>query len=170
MIQGAMTMPDLLTHALLAYALSRALAARYSWLDAGYVTVGMAGAFIPDIAKIALIVPGDRIAALLGIPFSWFGIHTLGGTVTGVLIGGVLTTTADRRRVVALLSLGASSHLLADALLRNATGHSYPLLWPLTAYAPPTPGLYHSADLWTIPAAGAAALLVILLVRRATSR
>lgn len=162
-------MPDLLTHALLAYTLCRALTYRYPWLDAGYVTVGMAGAFIPDVAKVALVVPGEYVAALLTIPFDWFAIHTLGGSVVGVLVGGVLTAPADRRRVLALLAVGASSHLLADALLQKASGHSYPLLWPLSASAPPTPGLYHSADLWTIPVAGVAALLVTLLVGRTTS-
>jgi membrane-bound metal-dependent hydrolase YbcI (DUF457 family) len=163
-----MTMPDLLTHALLAYTIARALSLHYQWLDGSDVTVGMAGAFIPDIAKIMLVVPGDHVGAILGMPFSWIGIHTLGGTLVGVLVGSALAAPADRRRATALLALGASSHLVADALLHKAAGHSYPLLWPLSTYAPPTPGLYHSADLWTIPAAGAAALLVTLLERRTT--
>jgi hypothetical protein len=81
----------------------------------------------------------------------------------------VLAAPADRRRVLALLSVGAGSHLLADALLWTASGRSYPLLWATTSYAPPTPGLYHSADLWTNPATGAATLLVTLLQRRTSS-
>jgi hypothetical protein len=156
-------MPDLLTHALLPYTLCLVLAYRYWWLDAGYVTVGMTGAFIPDAAKIALVVPGERVVALLDVPFSWLGIHTFGGTVVGVLVGGVLAAPAEPRRVAALLSVEGGFHLLFDAVLRKAAGRSYPLLWPLIAYAPPTPGLYHSANVWTIPAAGTVALVVTLI-------
>lgn len=43
----ATPMPDLLTHALLAYTLCRALAVRYQWLDASDVTVGMSGPLHP---------------------------------------------------------------------------------------------------------------------------
>jgi hypothetical protein len=150
-------MPDLLAHAFVAYSLATALSWRYAWLDARYVTVAMAGAFIPDVAKIALLIPSSRVAALFDLPFSWFGIHTLGGTLLCALVGVVLVPPAERRRVGALLALGAGSHLVADAFLIKAYGHSYPLLWPLTAYAPPTPGLYLSSDIWPAVVTGLAA-------------
>lgn len=158
-------MPDLLTHAFLAYALGMVLAWRYGWLTSRYVTVIMAGAFIPDIAKIALIIPSNRIAALVNMPFSWFGIHTAGGAVVAVLIGVVIVHSSERRRIFLLLSLGAASHLIADAFLIKAYGHSYPLLWPLTAYAPPTPGLYLSTDLWPAIVTGTLALSLWLLTQ-----
>jgi len=139
-------MPDLLTHTLLAYTLGMVFSWRYDWLTPQYVTVAMAGAFIPDLAKIGLVIPRNQIAALLGVPFNWFGIHTLGGVLLAALIGVVFVTPTSRRRVFALLSLGAGSHLLIDAFLVKVSGHSYPLLWPLTTYAPPTPGLYLSTD------------------------
>jgi hypothetical protein len=50
----------------------------------------MAGAFIPDIVKIQLILPSATVEAALGIPFSWFPIHRLGGTAIRLLIGAVL--------------------------------------------------------------------------------
>jgi hypothetical protein len=106
----------------------------------------MAGAFIPDLGKIRLLIPGNTVTVLLGIPFSWGPLHQFGGTVICILIGGVLVRKASRLRTVLVLSLGAGSHLLADALLLNASGRSYPLLWPLTRWRPPTPGLYLSTQ------------------------
>lgn len=161
-------MPDLLSHALIAYTLCTLLAARYRWLTPRYVTVGMAGAFVPDIAKVDLVLPGAVVRNALGVPFSWFGVHTLGGAAVAALVGVVLAAGEQRRRVAALLALGAGSHLAADALLLKASGHSYPVLWPLTVYHPPTPGLYHSTDVWPAFATGAAALAAWLLVRRST--
>lgn len=159
-------MPDLLTHAFIGYTLGRLLAWRYEWLTSRYISVVMAGAFIPDIAKLALVVPSDRVAAVLNVPFSWFGIHTFGGAMLCVLVGVVLVSPDDRPRVFGGLSLGAGSHLVADAFLLKAAGHSYPLLWPLTAYAPPTPGLYLSTDIWPAILTGSVALIVWLLGMR----
>jgi membrane-bound metal-dependent hydrolase YbcI (DUF457 family) len=135
-------MPDLLAHAFLAYALLRALSWRYDWLRTPYVTAGMAGAFIPDIVKIQLLLPSPIVEATLGIPFSWSPIHRLGGTVICVLIGAVLVDETRRRKTLLVLSLGAASHLLADAFLTKASGRSFAILWPLTRWQPPTPRLY----------------------------
>lgn len=158
-------MPDLLSHAFIAYALCTLLALRYRWLTPPYVTVGMAGAFVPDIAKVDLVVDHALVGNLLGVPFDWLGVHTLGGAAVAVLVGVTLAASEYRRRVAALLALGAGSHLAADALLLKASGRSYPVLWPLTGYHPPTPGLYLSTDLWPSVATGALALVAWLLVR-----
>ena len=161
-------MPDLLSHAFIAYSIGLVLSWRYDWLDARYVTIVMAGAFIPDIAKIVLVLPSEYVAALLGVPFDWLGIHTLGGAVCCGLVGVVLVDPAERRRVGTLLSIGAGSHLFADALLLNAAGYSYPLLYPLTSYAPPTPGVYLSSDIWPSLLTGAVALGLWVFSRRRT--
>lgn len=139
-------MPDLLTHAFLAYTTLRVLSWRYDWLTNPYITAGMAGAFIPDIAKIELLVRGPTVEAVVGIPFSWWPIHQVGGTAICVLIGVVLVDEARRRKTLLVLSFGAGSHLIADALLMNASGRSYAVLWPLTRWHPPTPGLYLSTE------------------------
>ncbi|QOS12734.1 DUF457 family protein [Haloferax gibbonsii] len=141
-------MPELLSHALIAYSLATIASWRYDWITRPYVTAAMAGAFIPDMAKAALVIPSARVEQLIGLPFDWFGLHTLGAAVCSVLIGVVLVGHDERRRVGVLLSLGASSHLFADVLLRKPTGLSYPLLWPLSRVYPPTPGLYLSTDIW----------------------
>lgn len=153
-------MPDLLAHALLAYAVCRGLAWRYTWLTSAHVTAGMAGAFIPDLAKVALVLPGTTIEGWLGLPFSWYGLHTLGGALVGVAVGAAVVADRDRRRVAALLAVGAASHLLADALLLTPTGRSYAVLWPLTRWHPPTPGLYLSTDPGPTLVAGAVALVM----------
>jgi len=153
-------MPDLLAHAFLAYAILRALSWRYDWLTTPYVTAGMAGAFIPDIVKIKLILPSATVEALLGIPFSWAPLSSAGGTAICVLIGAVLVDEPRRRPTLLVLSIGAVSHLLADALLLKATGRSYSILWPLTRWQPPTPGLYLSTQPEPTIVTGALAALV----------
>jgi hypothetical protein len=151
-------MPDLLSHAFIAFTLCTLLSLRCDWLTAEYVTVGMAGAFIPDMAKIKLLVDSATVEAALGVPFDWLGVHTLGGAFVAVLVGTVVVDRPDRRRVFGLLSLGAASHLFADALLLKASGRSYEVLWPLTRYHPPTPGLYLSTDIWLTGVTGTVAV------------
>lgn len=139
-------MPDLLAHTFLAYSILRILSWKYRELTIPYVTAGMAGAFIPDIVKIKLLISGVTVEALLEIPFSWGPIHQLGGTVICVLIGAVLVGEVRRRKILLVLSIGAGSHLLADTLLTKASGRSYPVFWPFTRWHPPTPGIYLSTQ------------------------
>lgn len=139
-------MPDLLAHVLIAYSLCILLSWHYGWIDPGYLTVGMAGAFIPDLTKIAIVVPRAAVENLLGIPFDWTGIHTFGGTLVGIAIGAALVNPSERKRVAALLGVGAGSHLVADTLLLTPSGRSYAVFWPLTRWHPPSPGVYHSTD------------------------
>ena len=161
-------MPDLLAHALAAYVLGTLLSWRYDWLDGAYVTVAMAGAFVPDLVKVKLLVPNWEVAAVLGQPFSWDPLHYLGGVVLSVLVGVLVVAPGDRRRVraLALLSLGASSHLVLDSLLRTATGRAFPVFWPLSSYRPPTPGLYLSTEPEPTVLFGVLALVVWYVDRR----
>ena len=153
-------MPDLLTHALVAYTIAILLSWRYRWIGRPYVTVCMAGAFVPDLAKIGLVVPAWRVSRALAVPFSWSGIHTAGGALVVVGIGAVVFV--NRRREAALmLGIGALSHLIADAFLLTVTGRSYPILWPLSGYSPPTPGLYLSTEPWPTMAAVLIAIIVL---------
>jgi len=160
--------PDLLTHVLTGYVLGTVLSLRYDWLTPQYVTVVMVGAIVPDVAKIDLLVDSDAVTAVLGIPFDWFAIHTLGGSLVAVAVGAVLAGRDHRRVVFALLAVGACSHLFLDALLLKPTGHSFRVLFPLTASQPPTPGLYHSTDRWPAAVAGVVAAAVWLIRSRAS--
>lgn len=150
-------MVDLLAHALFAYAACTLLGVRVAWIGPRYVTVGMAGAFVPDLSKLRLVVPESLVREAIGLPFAWGGLHTAGGSLVSIAIGVVLVEPGERRRVAAMLAIGAASHLLADAMLRTATGYSGHLLWPFVPTALPTPGLYLSTEPWpTLVAAGLA--------------
>jgi len=152
-------MPDLLTHALVGYVLAVAASYRYRWLTPPYVTVPMMGAFIPDLAKIRLLVPSWQVEGWLGVPFDWVGLHTLGGAFVAVLVGVVLVRTADRKRVFGLLAAGAGSHLVLDALLWFPSGRMKPVLWPLLTARPRFEGLFVSTARW--PALVAAVLAAL---------
>ena len=153
-------MPDLLTHVLIAYILATLLSFRYEWLTPQFVTVVMLGALVPDLTKIQLLVDSYIVKSILGIPFDWYAIHTAGGALVAITIGALLTDNTHRRRVFALLALGAASHLLLDAQLIKPSGYASPLLWPFTAYQPPTPGLYVSYDRWPALVAGTVAAII----------
>lgn len=153
-------MPDLLVHALFAYVLCVLLSRRRRWLSPAFVSVGMVGAFLPDISKAAHLLSSWEVRQLLGIPFSWGVFHTGAGVLLSALLLGTFVPSTQRRRVIGLLVLGAGSHLVADAMLITATGRTVPFLWPLIRIAPPTPGLYTSTD----PRLTAAALAIAALV------
>jgi len=139
-------MPDLLAHALLAYAVGTVLSWRLEWLDRRYVTVVMVGAFVPDLAKGSLLLEEATIEAATGLSFSWDLFDTGGGVALAVLVGVVLAATDERKRVAALLGVGAVSHLLTDALLVTPSGRTKQLLWPLVQHRAPSPGLYLSTE------------------------
>ena len=159
-------MPDLLTHALIGYTIATTLGFRYRWLTPPWVTVCMMGTFIPDLTKIRLLIPNYRVEQYLGTPFDWFGLHTAGGSVVSVLIGAILVPREYRRRVFALLTLGAGSHLLFDAFLIKTSGHMSPMLWPITDFGFAMPGFYLSSDRWPALVTGILAALVWLATQR----
>jgi hypothetical protein len=140
------TMPDLLAHTLLAYGLATVLSARIDWLSPQYTTLAMVGAVLPDFNHISMLLPSRTVETTLSVPFDWGALQTGGPVLVLVLIGTVLAVD-DRRRVFGLLSLGAASHLITDALITVVDGRSQSVLWPLTRYQPPSPGLYLSTDL-----------------------
>lgn len=151
-------MPDLLAHALLAYAAARLAALRWPWLTRPYVTAAMAGAFVPDVMKARILLPDHRVEAVLGFPFAWQGLQTGGAAVLFVLVGTMVVAPRLRRPATLALGLGAATHLLADAMLRFPSGRGHPLLWPLTRWNPPTPGLWLSTEPhWTVLSAVLAA-------------
>ncbi|WP_435157054.1 metal-dependent hydrolase [Haladaptatus sp. DFWS20] len=153
-------MPDLLAHAFIAYSIALLLSWRYDWISPAYATVAMAGAFIPDLTKIKLVISSGTVEQLLGIPFDWNALHTVGGATIAILIGVTVVAPREQRRTFALLSVGALSHLFADGLLQNPSGHSYAMLWPLTQYHPPTPGLYLSTQAEPMIVAAIAAVVI----------
>jgi len=157
--------PDLLTHVLLAYSTCLVLSWHVEWLDPPYVTVAMVGATVPDLSKVGVIVSSWQIRRLIGVPFSWTSLHTVGGVGLSILLATTLVGRPYRRPVAILLAIGAATHLLADSMLRSVTDRLFPLLWPLTSYVPPTPDLYLSTDPWLAVAAGLLAAILTGITR-----
>lgn len=121
---------------------------RYEWLTPQFVTVAMAGAMIPDLSRLDLLLSDDLLTPVLGDPFDWGAVHVLGGSLVAVAIGTLLVPPAYRRHVGALLPLGVASHLALDLLLLNPSGYSYAVRWPITGTHPPSPDRYLSSDRW----------------------
>lgn len=139
-------MPDLLAHVFIVYTLCRILSWRVEWVSNQYITLGMVGAFIPDLVKIKLLLSSSRVEQILGYPFSWGSLATGSGVILSTLIGVLLLNSGQRRRGGLLLGVGAGSHLLADSLLLTPTGRTVQLFWPFTQYTTPSPGLYLSTQ------------------------
>lgn len=158
-------MPDILTHVLVGYVLGMALSFRYESLRPGHVTLVMFGALSPDFKKVALLVSDEIVEAVVGVPFAWLPLHTLGGTLVVIAVTGLLVAPEYRRRTFLLVALGAASHHALDLLLLNASGYAYPVLWPLTEYRPPAGMLYRSSDRWPVLVAGLGAIVVWLANR-----
>lgn len=150
-------MPDLLTHVLVGYSIGTLLAVRFERIRPAQVSLVMAGALSPDLAKIRLFVPAEVVSAVTGVPFSWAPLHTLGGTLLVVPLGALLVAPEHRRRAIALIAVGAASHHLLDLALLTATGESYAVFFPVSAYRFPALDLYLSTDRWPALVAGTAA-------------
>jgi hypothetical protein len=154
-------MPDLLAHALLAFAMARLLGTRYEWLTPSYVTAVVVGAFVPDLVKVHILLSGPEVEAALGIPFDWMPLKTSVGAAIAVSVGVLLVAPRVRLRAGVCLALGALSHLFLDGLLLTPTGRqTVPTFWPLLRYHLPTPGLYLSTQAWPTVAAVVVAAVV----------
>lgn len=153
-------MADLYTHVLIGYMIAVVISWRYEWLDYPFVAVVMAGAILPDLNRIELLVPAVAIEAALGIPFSWTPLHRAGGTLLIVCLGALLATKQYRRAVFALLFVGAASHYLLDFWLYKPSGVSGALLWPFVTYGFGIDGFYLSSDRWPAIVVTIAAIVI----------
>jgi len=159
-------MAEWLTHILLAYALFTVVGWYVEWLDEKWVAVGVVGSILPDLSRLDLLISDDFVSALLGIPFSWDGLHTLGGVVVLSAIGAVLFATRQQQyRAFLLLFAGALSHLVVDLPQAYADGLMITnlYLFPLPPWRFSTPGWYVSADRWVVVVSFAVALPVFLV-------
>lgn len=151
-----MALPDVLTHVLVGYAVGTLLAARVEDLGPEAVTATMAGALSPDFVKIKLLLPDAAVEKALGSPFSWAPLHAVPGAIVVALLTGLLVGRAYRRSTVALVALGAATHLFLDSLLIKPSGYAAALFVPFLDYRFPAGMLYVSSDRW--PTAVAATL------------
>ena len=157
-------MPDLLTHVLLAY-VAGAAAVRWTDIADRHLPVVLVGAAAPDAMK-ATVLLGLTTGTAFGIPYSFWGLHTLGGVVVLSGLGAMTLTAGERRTGFGLLAYGGLTHLVLDLFVIRVDGVAPPYLFPVSGWLPPAANLYASTDLWTIPVALALALSVWVLRRR----
>lgn len=163
-------MADLLTHVLVAYVLATLLSWRDGAISPRLTTLAMAGAVIPDLSRMELVVPAASIETALGVPFSWAAFHRVGGAAIVVLIGALAVPPRYRRRALVLLAIGAGSHFALDTLTYSSTGVTRPFLWPLTDRGFATPGLYVSSERWPALLSAVAATTVCFASGRRNAR
>lgn len=159
-------MADLLTHVLTAYVLAALLSLRDDRITPAMTTAAMVGGVVPDLNRIGLVVPASAVESVLGVPFGWDALLTVGGVAVMVGLLTLLVAPRFRRPTAALLALGAASHFLLDSLLLFPSGYTHPYLWPVTAAGLPGPDLYLSSARWPAAVAVASAGLVWVANRR----
>lgn len=155
-------MADLLTHVLAPYVLLTAASRRYPQIEARWIVVGMAGAAIPDLVKIDVVIEDDLIESLLGIPFSYAPISSVGGLL--LVAGAIAVFFAERRRAYAYLVFGGLTALVIDGLRVFVDGQANFWLYPIW-WRPPTPSLYVTSDVGVLLLAVLLGLAVFLIDR-----
>ncbi|NLV14101.1 metal-dependent hydrolase [Haloarcula argentinensis] len=159
-------MADLLTHLLVPYILVTVASWRVDWIDQRWVVVGMGGAAIPDLMKIEIVLEERTVESILGFPFSYDPLSTLGGVL---LLAGIIAVAFKRRHwrpVFGLVMFGGLTSLLLDGMRVYADGRASAWLYPFTNWRPPTPSLYVSSDPTVLVVALLAAGTVAVLDRR----
>jgi hypothetical protein len=96
---------------------------QFDWLTKRWIVIGMAGAAIPDLVKLGITLDDDVIESILGMPFSYSLISSLGGVL---LIAGAITVffQKQRRRVFLFLLFAGFTSLVVDGLRVFADGRS----------------------------------------------
>ena len=105
----------------------------------------MAGVAIPGLIKIEILIDAGVVETLLGVPFKYAPISSLGGVL---LIAGAITIFFERQRrqIFSFLLFGAFSSLVVDGLWVFADGRSGFWLYPFSWWRPPAPSLYITSD------------------------
>lgn len=62
-------MAVLLMHVLVPYVILTVAGWQFNWLTKRWIAIGMAGAAIPDLMKIQILLDDNLIESILGIPF-----------------------------------------------------------------------------------------------------
>jgi len=154
-----MAMTDLLTHVLTAYVLSTLAVWRLDRVRPRHVPLAMAGAAVPDAAKVYFVLGGIR-HTVAGVEVSLLALQTLGVAVAFTLVGGVLVTPSERGVAVPALLGGVGLHVVLDYLVVRTGGYAPPYLYPVTWAELPSANVYLSSDVWPSVVAVAVAAAV----------
>lgn len=110
-------MADWLTHVLVAYVVLQVVAWRVSWLTTPFIIAGMAGGLIPDLAKVAIVLPNHLMASITGLPFYWKGLSSTPASVLSASILAMFVDEAHRLRVFGLFLFGIYIHHILDGMI-----------------------------------------------------
>ncbi len=157
-------MSDLLVHALVAYVGTVAVVETTETPDR-LVPIAMVGAVAPDLLRFTVPL-GVARGTVAGVPYSTWGLHTLGGVVVLAGLGALAVGERDRRAAFGALVAGGCSHLSLDLLVVRVDGEAPPYLYPLSDWLSPAGNLYTSADLWLLAVVIAVAVPVWAWRRR----
>jgi len=160
-------MPDLLTHVLVPYVVLTVASWRLAVEDR-WIPVAMGGAAVPDLVKVELLLDDALLERILGIPFSFAPISSVGGLLAIAAGIAVAFEAGERRRAYAWLVFGGLTALGLDGLRAFADGRAGFWLFPVW-WRPPTPGLYVTADVRVLAVALILAGVVFLADRRLAS-
>lgn len=151
-------MADLLTHVLVPFVLLTPVSWFVPAIDRRWIVVGMAGAAIPDLVKISIVLPDTVVESILGLPFSYAPISSLAGLL---VIGGAIAVLFENRarRAFGYIVFGGVTSLLLDGMRVFADGQAGFYLYPIW-WRPPTPSLYVTSD----PRVTAVAVVVAAVV------
>jgi len=163
-------MPDLLTHVLVAYVVGTVCRWRFERVERPHVALAMAGATLPDAAKVRLLLPGDGVTTVLGVDFTPLALHRLGPALALAAAGALLVEPEQRRAAAVALVAGVCSHFLLDLGVIRAAPTAPPYLYPLTWWRPPNPELYLSSDVLPSAVATGVAAVVWAVDRRRERR
>ncbi|WP_459191562.1 metal-dependent hydrolase [Halosimplex sp. J119] len=159
-------MADLLTHVLAVYVLLTVASWRIEAITPQWVAVGMCGGAIPDLVKTELVLDSAVVEGVLGTPFAYDPVSTLGGVL---VIAAAITLAFARRywsRAYAFLVAGGITSLVLDGLRVYADSRAGPWLYPFSWWRPPTPSLYVTSDPRILVVALAAASAVFVVDRK----
>ena len=138
-------MAELLSHLLIIWGVLTIASWGLDRLTPRWIAVGVIGGIFPDLNRLGLLVAESSVEGVFGIPFSWGGIHTLGGVLCLAGAGAMLFDREQAWAFVVLVA-GGVIHLLTDAVKTYADGLGAMWLFPFSWVRLPTPNLYVSAD------------------------
>lgn len=152
-------MADLLTHVLTAYVLATLAVWCFSRVRPRYVPLAMAGAVVPDAAKVYFALGGIR-HTVAGVEVSLLALQTLGVAVAVALVGTTLVAPEERSGALPALLGGIGLHVVLDYLVVRTGGYAPPYLYPMTWAELPSVNVYLSSDVWPSVLAVTAAVAV----------
>jgi len=156
-------MADFVTHLVFAKTLAKVYRLYCTWLSKPYIVLILLGSLIPDFSKMKLFLNNSHVSTIVGQPFSWSGLHTVGGSLLTIIIGTLCVPYQYQKRAFVALSIGTVTHFLLDIFTPDF-GYAPSMFWPVTTRRSPSPGHYVSSDRWPLLVMGCLYAIVSAII------